>query len=302
MAVSPEAKMTSGASTSDEETPRIYRRQLVPGRQRTRSCAPGRDNKLTADREGHHAQAPHRSPHRFGRRHRARRGRRVSGARRGATGDHRAGAHRRRVAAGARRVRGARRQRAHHGSGARRPCERRRARDGAIIAVGPGLAAAGAESIEGRGMICMPGFIDTHWHLWTSNLRPIVRVDDAERGYFPVTAKLGPYYTPQDSYRAVRLGLAEALSAGVTTVHNWAHNVRSPAHADAEVAAQRDMGVRGRFGYGTPQGLANEQPMDLVDLARLKRDLAGDPMISLGIASRNVGRDPNPLRGPVTME
>jgi cytosine/adenosine deaminase-related metal-dependent hydrolase len=42
--------------------------------------------------------------------------------------------------------------------------------------------------------------------------------------------------------------------------------------------------------------------MDLVDLARLKRDLAGDPMISLGIASRNVGRDPNPLRGPVTME
>jgi 5-methylthioadenosine/S-adenosylhomocysteine deaminase len=175
-------------------------------------------------------------------------------------------------------------------------------RDGAIIAVGPGLAAAVAESIEGRGMICMPGFIDTHWHLWTSNLRPIVRVDDAERGYFPVTAKLGPHYTPQDSYRAVRLGLAEALSAGVTTVHNWAHNVRSPAHADAEVAAQRDMGVRGRFGYGTPQGLANEQPMDLVDLARLKRDLAGDPMISLGIASRNVGRDPNPLRGPVTME
>jgi 5-methylthioadenosine/S-adenosylhomocysteine deaminase len=175
-------------------------------------------------------------------------------------------------------------------------------RDGAIIAVGPGLAAAGAESIEGRGMICMPGFIDTHWHLWTSNLRPIVRVDDAERGYFPVTAKLGPHYTPQDSYRAVRLGLAEALSAGVTTVHNWAHNVRSPAHADAEVAAQRDMGVRGRFGYGTRQGLANEQPMDLVDLARLKRDLAGDPMISLGIASRNVGRDPNPLRGPVTME
>src|SRR5262249_61211478 len=84
-------------------------------------------------------------------------------------------------------------------------------RDGAIIAVGPGLAAAGAESIEGRGMICMPGFIDTHWHLWTSNLRPIVRVDDAERGYFPVTAKLGPFYTPQDSYRAVRLGLAEAL-------------------------------------------------------------------------------------------
>src|SRR5262245_30082373 len=175
-------------------------------------------------------------------------------------------------------------------------------RDGAIIAVGPGLAAVGAESIDGRGMICMPGFIDTHWHLWTCSLRSIVRADVPERGYFPVSAKLGPHYTPQDSYRAVRLGLAEALSAGVTTVHNWAHNVRSPAHADAEIAAQRDMGVRGRFGYGTPQGLPNEEPMDLTDLARLKRELAGDPMMSLGIASRNVGRDPNPLRGNITPE
>ena len=25
-------------------------------------------------------------------------------------------------------------------------------------------------------MICMPGFVDTHWHLWTSLLRPFVRV------------------------------------------------------------------------------------------------------------------------------
>jgi 5-methylthioadenosine/S-adenosylhomocysteine deaminase len=175
-------------------------------------------------------------------------------------------------------------------------------RDGAIVAVAPNVAAPGAEAIDGRGMICMPGFIDTHWHLWTSCLRPIVRADDPARGYFPVTSRLGPHYTPQDSYRSVRLGLAEALSAGVTTVHNWAHNVRSPAHADAEVAAMRDVGIRGRFGYGTPQGLPNDQPMDIADLARVKRELAGDSMLTLGIASRNVGRDPNPLRGNVTTE
>jgi 5-methylthioadenosine/S-adenosylhomocysteine deaminase len=175
-------------------------------------------------------------------------------------------------------------------------------RDGAIVAVGAGLTAAGAEAIDGRGMICMPGFVDTHWHLWTSCLRPIVRSDDPARGYFPVTSRLGPHYTPQDSYRAVRLGLAEALSAGVTTVHNWAHNVRSPAHADAEVAAMRDTGIRGRFAYGTPQGMANDLPMDIADLGRLKRDLAGEQMITLGICSRNVGRDPNPMRGNVTIE
>jgi 5-methylthioadenosine/S-adenosylhomocysteine deaminase len=175
-------------------------------------------------------------------------------------------------------------------------------RDGTIVAVAPGVTAPGAEVLDGRGMICMPGFVDTHWHLWTSCLRPVVSNDDARYGYFPVTSRLGPLYTPEDSYRSVRHGLAEALSAGVTSVHNWAHNVRSPAHADAELGAMRDSGLRGRFAYGTPQGGANDEPMDLADLARVKRELAGDEMLSLGICSRNVGRDPNPLRGNVTTE
>jgi cytosine/adenosine deaminase-related metal-dependent hydrolase len=176
-------------------------------------------------------------------------------------------------------------------------------RDGTIVAVGATVAAPGAQVIEARGMICMPGFVETHWHLWTSLLRPIVRADDARYGYFPVTARLGPQYTPQDTYRSVRLGLAQALSAGITSVHNWAHNVRSPAHADAELAAMRDSGMRGRFSYGTPQGLPNDQPMDIADLARLKREWPDrDGMLTLGICSRNVGNDPNPLRGNVTMD
>jgi cytosine/adenosine deaminase-related metal-dependent hydrolase len=175
-------------------------------------------------------------------------------------------------------------------------------RDGVIVAVGANVAAPGAEVIDGRDTICMPGFVDTHWHLWTTALRPLMRLDDAQVGYFPVTSRLGPHMQPQDSYRGVRMGLAEALSAGITTVHNWAHNVRSPAHADAEIAAMRESGMRGRFGYGTPQGYPNEQPMDLVDLARVKRELANDPLLTLGIASRNVGRDPNTMRGNVTIE
>ena len=175
-------------------------------------------------------------------------------------------------------------------------------RNGAIVAVGVNVPALGVEAIDGRGTICMPGFIDTHWHLWTSLFRPVVRQDDPARGYFPVTARLGPHMTPEDSYRSVRLGIAEAFSAGITTTQNWAHNVISSAHADAELRAMRDMGIRGRFAYGTPQSFSNDQPMDLADLARVKRELAGDALLSLGICSRNVGNDPNPLRGTVTTE
>src|SRR4029077_20753525 len=46
----------------------------------------------------------------------------------------------------------------------------------------------------------------------------------------------------------------------------------------------------------------NEQPMDLADLARVKRELTNDRLLTLGIASRNVGRDPNAMRGNVTIE
>jgi 5-methylthioadenosine/S-adenosylhomocysteine deaminase len=172
-------------------------------------------------------------------------------------------------------------------------------RDGAIGAIGANVTAPGAEVIDGKGMICMPGFVDTHWHHWTTLLRPVLRADDPKKTYFPVTFALGLHYTPQDSYRSVRLSLAQALAAGVTTTHNWAHNVRSPAHADAEVQAMREAGLRGRFAYGCPLGMPNDQPMDLADLARMKRDLAGDAMLTLGICSRNVDGSTGGTRGAI---
>jgi len=128
-----------------------------------------------------------------------------------------------------------------------------------------------------------------------------VRQDDPTRGYFPVTSRLGPHMTPDDSYRSVRLGIAEALSAGVTTVHNWAHNIRSPAHADAEMRAMRDMGIRGRFAYGTPQGHPNDKPMDFAGLERAKRDWSKeDGLLLLAICSRSVDNANAGTRGTIS--
>src|SRR5690348_2643854 len=172
-------------------------------------------------------------------------------------------------------------------------------RDGAIVAVAAGLNAPGAQTLDGKGMICMPGFVDTHWHHWTSFLRPVMRTDDPKRTYFPVTAALGLHYTPDDSYKSARLSLAEALTAGVTTTHNWAHNVRSPAHADAEVRAMRESGLRGRFAYGPALGMPNDKMMDFADIARLKKEIGNDPMLTLGVNSRNVDGNTGGTRGAI---
>ncbi len=179
-------------------------------------------------------------------------------------------------------------------------------RDGAIVAVAEKVDVPSVQVIPADGMICMPGFIDTHWHLWTSLFRTFVRSDVPAVGYFPVSNRLGQLMVPEDSYRSSILGAAEALTAGVTTVHNWSHNVRSPDHADAELSAMRDAGIRGRFAYGPSQGMANEEPMDFAGMARVQKDwMPNDGMLTLGINSRNVGPSSisaKGIRGMLTVE
>jgi cytosine/adenosine deaminase-related metal-dependent hydrolase len=162
-------------------------------------------------------------------------------------------------------------------------------RDGRLIAVGRSLPTPpGAEFIDGAGRVAMPGIVDTHWHTWNSLLRGLVG-GTPQSGYFPTIQKYGPHYTPQDTYVGTRLALAEAANAGVTTVHNWAHNVRAPEHADASIRAIADSKLRARFGYGSAQGTPPDRLQDIGDLGRLKSELAGDGrprLLTLGAALR----------------
>lgn len=179
-------------------------------------------------------------------------------------------------------------------------------RDGQIIAIGPNLEAPGADVIDARNRIVMPGFIDTHWHLWNCNCRAFVRTNDSRYSYFPLTSRIGIHTTPDDAYRAVRFGLTEALASGITTVHNWCHNTRGPAWADAELSAMRAMGIRGRYSYGGPQRGPTDKTMDLVDLARTKKEWFSDPAttdgrLTLGICSRNLVPGQS-IRGAISFE
>jgi len=143
--------------------------------------------------------------------------------------------------------------------------------------------------------IALPGFIDTHFHLWGSFARGIVA--DGDFDYFPVMSRLGPVMTPEDAYNSAKLGITEAIHSGLTTIHDWSHNIISGAYADADLRALRDCGIRARFSYGYSRNLQlkPEQTADFADIARVQRDWFGasnDGLLTMGFASRGPGDTP----------
>ena len=169
-------------------------------------------------------------------------------------------------------------------------------RDGRIVAVGARLDAPGVERIDMRGRVVMPGFVDTHWHMWNTIARGFGT--SAAGGFAKTMAALAKVWTPEASALGVRLACAEAVEAGITTVNNWAHNIKGPAFADAELAALRASGLRGRMSFGYPQALQPDQLMDLAALETFKRrafDGASTGLVDLGICMRGPDRSAGPV-------
>jgi 5-methylthioadenosine/S-adenosylhomocysteine deaminase len=164
-------------------------------------------------------------------------------------------------------------------------------KDGVIVAVGQKINAPGATTINGVGMIVLPGLVETHWHMWNTLLRSMSG-EKPELGYFRTTAALGQKYEPTDMYQGTRLAAAEAINSGITFVHDWCHNIRSPAYLEQDLRALRESGLRARFSYGAAQGMPNNQGIVLADLERLARDWpnqSNDGLITLGLAWRGMG-------------
>jgi cytosine/adenosine deaminase-related metal-dependent hydrolase len=164
-------------------------------------------------------------------------------------------------------------------------------RDGVIVAVDPGgVDAPGAEVIPAEGMIVMPGLVETHFHLWSSLGRNFVS-EGFE--YFPAKWATSAHYEPEDFHASVLLGLVESLAAGITTVHDWDHNTRSPAHADAELEAHRASLIRARYAYGHRDMLPVDEALDFTDIDRVRSEWFGAGAPFEGLVHLGVN-----LRGP----
>jgi cytosine/adenosine deaminase-related metal-dependent hydrolase len=164
---------------------------------------------------------------------------------------------------------------------------------GKIAAVGVGLDAGDAEVIDAHGCIVMPGFVDTHRHLWEGIVRNSLP-DATLLDYLQIClGKMGPVYRPEDVYAANLVSCISALDAGITTILDWSHIQNSPEHSDAAVKALQDSGIRAVFGYGAPQvGWGKKMSDDKrnrypEDIRRLRKQYfsSDDQLVTLALAA-----------------
>jgi 5-methylthioadenosine/S-adenosylhomocysteine deaminase len=122
-----------------------------------------------------------------------------------------------------------------------------------IAAVRPNIEAPNAEVIDASNAIVMPGFVDTHRHMWQGFLRNVLPDGSLDDYRTVVQRTFGARMVPDDVYAANLLSALGAIDTGVTCVLDWSHIQNTPEHTDACIKGLADSGVRAVFAYGAGQ-------------------------------------------------
>jgi cytosine/adenosine deaminase-related metal-dependent hydrolase len=164
--------------------------------------------------------------------------------------------------------------------------------DGTRIAeIRPNITAPNATLIDAANTIVMPGFVDTHRHMWEGPLRNILPdglLSDYTRD---ITGAARSVYRPEDARIGNLVSALGAINAGVTTVLDWSHIGNSPQHTDAAIEGLRQSGLRAVYAYGG--GAGGPQNQFPGDIRRLRRQhfSSSDQLLTLAMATGMNVRD-----------
>ncbi len=120
-------------------------------------------------------------------------------------------------------------------------------RDGVIERVGATgeLPREADRIIDARGMIVLPGLVNTHHHLCQTLTRAVPAAQDATlfqwlKTLYPIWARL----TPDAIYASALVGMAELILSGCTTASDHLYIYPNGCRVDDEIRAAQEIGIR----------------------------------------------------------
>ena len=171
-------------------------------------------------------------------------------------------------------------------------------RDGAIVAVGQGLAGAG-DQLDCAGCVVTPGLVNTHHHLYQTLTRAVPGAQDAALfGWLTTLYPIWARFTPDHMRVSALTGLAELALSGCTMSSDHLYLYPNGSRLDDTIEAAEMIGLRlhatrGAMSIGQSQGglppdsLVEREPAILEDCLRVIdafHDPSAGAMIRVGVA------------------
>ncbi len=125
--------------------------------------------------------------------------------------------------------------------------------DDHITDIAPALQVDDAELVDASGCIVIPGLVNAHMHTWQTALRGLAANWTLLEYFQKMHAGLATVFEPDDLYIDTMVGALNKLNCGTTTLADWCHNNRTPAHNDAAIQGLLESGIRAAFFHGTPK-------------------------------------------------
>lgn len=148
-----------------------------------------------------------------------------------------------------------------------------------IAAVGPDLSklSPGHDVVDATDSIIVPGFVDTHRHMWEGLLRGRLPEATLESYFERMLFDVAPRMTADEIGLSEALSARASLDAGITTVQDTSDINDAPERTDAIVAALQDSGLRAVFAFGLPRPFVKRRGAALPsDVRRVRHELLPD--------------------------
>ncbi|KAK7038322.1 Metallo-dependent hydrolase [Favolaschia claudopus] len=137
--------------------------------------------------------------------------------------------------------------------------------DNKIAKIAPSISPpSDATHLDCTGKLLAPGFVDTHHHLWQTQLKgrhaDDIFIDYMVKGPFELSKKtyqakfssgssVYSFFSPEDMFWGQMGGCLEAVDSGTTTVVDHAHMNYSAEHSSSALSATVASGIRSYFCY-----------------------------------------------------